>query len=72
MQVGKRIVSFCIHEANLSPAPLFAMSVPNLIGVCLLLPIVRSELARFVAFSKRVDGGATVEEADAVDRGHHS
>ena len=55
---------------DFSDASLFAMSIPNLIGVYLLLPVVRSELARFVAFSKRVDGGATVEEADAADHGH--
>lgn len=57
---------------DFSDASLFAMSVPNLIGVYLLLPVVRSELARFVAFSKRVDAGATVEEADAVDHDRHS
>lgn len=60
------------NATDFSDASLFAMSIPNLIGVYLLLPVVRSELARFVAFSKRVDGGATVEEADAVDHGHHS
>jgi alanine or glycine:cation symporter, AGCS family len=57
---------------DFSDASLFAMSIPNLIGVYLLLPIVRSELARFINFAKRVDDGATVEEADAVDREHHS
>ncbi len=60
------------NATDFSDASLFAMSVPNLIGVYLLLPVVRSELGQFVAFSKRVDGGATVEEADAVDREHHS
>ena len=60
------------NATDFSDASLFAMSVPNLIGVYLLLPIVRSELSRFVAFSKRVDAGATVEEADAVDRESHS
>ncbi len=44
------------------------MSIPNLIGVYLLLPVVRRELMRFVAFSKRVDAGATVEEADAAEQ----
>lgn len=33
-----------------------------------LLPIIRSELSRFIAFAKRVDEGASVEEADAFDR----
>jgi len=60
------------NATDFSDASLFAMSIPNLIGVYLLLPVVRSELSRFVAFSKRVDAGATVEEADAVDRENHS
>ncbi len=60
------------NATDFSDASLFAMSIPNLIGVYLLLPIVRSELARFISFSKRVDDGATVEEADALDREHHS
>ncbi len=60
------------NATDFSDASLFAMSIPNLIGVYLLLPVVRTELARFVAFTKRVDGGATVEEADAADHGHQS
>jgi AGCS family alanine or glycine:cation symporter len=60
------------NATDFSDASLFAMSIPNLIGVYLLLPVVSSELRRFIAFSKRVDAGATVEEADAVDREHHS
>lgn len=60
------------NATDFSDASLFAMSIPNLVGVYLLLPVVRSELARFVSFTKRVDAGASVEEADAVDREHHS
>ena len=56
------------NATDFSDASLFAMSIPNLIGVYLLLPIIRSELSRFIAFAKRVDGGASVEEADALDR----
>lgn len=52
---------------DFSDASLFAMSVPNLIGVYFLLPVVRNELNRFVAFSKRVDAGASIEEADAAE-----
>lgn len=52
---------------DFSDASLFGMSIPNLIGVYFLLPIVRSELARFIAFAKRVDAGATIEEADAAE-----
>jgi AGCS family alanine or glycine:cation symporter len=53
---------------DFSDASLFAMSIPNLIGVYLLLPVVRRELMSFLAFAKRVDAGATVEEADAAER----
>ncbi|MCX6875938.1 MAG: alanine/glycine:cation symporter family protein [Verrucomicrobia bacterium] len=53
---------------DFSDASLFAMSIPNLIGVYFLLPVVRRELNRFVAFSKRVDAGATIAEADAAER----
>lgn len=58
---------------DFSDASLFAMSVPNLIGVYFLLPVVRRELARFVDFTRCVDAGATVEEADAMERAsrHH-
>lgn len=52
---------------DFSDASLFAMSVPNLIGVYFLLPVVRNELNRFVAFAKRVDAGASIEEADAAE-----
>ncbi|MCF7675417.1 MAG: alanine:cation symporter family protein [Akkermansiaceae bacterium] len=52
---------------DFSDASLFAMSVPNLIGVYFLLPVVRNELSRFVAFTRRVDAGATIEEADAAE-----
>jgi AGCS family alanine or glycine:cation symporter len=60
------------NATDFSDASLFAMSIPNLIGVYLLLPVVRAELSRFISFAKRVDDGATVEEADALDREHHS
>lgn len=55
------------NATDFSDASLFAMSVPNLLGVYFLLPVVRNELRRFVAFSKRVDAGATIEEADAAE-----
>lgn len=56
------------NATDFSDASLFAMSIPNLLGVYFLLPVVRAELARFTAFAKRVDAGATIEEADAADR----
>jgi AGCS family alanine or glycine:cation symporter len=52
------------NATDFSDASLFGMSIPNLIGVYFLLPIVRSELARYLSFTKRVDEGATIEEAD--------
>lgn len=60
------------NATDFSDASLFAMSIPNLIGVYLLLPVVRQELMRFTAFAKRVDDGASVEEADKAERGEHS
>ncbi|MBK1881767.1 alanine:cation symporter family protein [Luteolibacter pohnpeiensis] len=51
---------------DFSDASLFAMSVPNLIGVYFLLPVVVRELGKFVRFSKRIDDGATVEESARI------
>ena len=56
------------NATDFSDASLFGMSIPNLIGVYFLLPVVRNELARFVAFTKRVDAGASVEDADRQER----
>ncbi len=56
------------NATDFSDASLFAMSVPNLIGVYFLLPVVRQELARFVAFTKRVDAGESVDQADRNER----
>jgi alanine or glycine:cation symporter, AGCS family len=52
------------NATDFSDASLFAMSVPNLIGVYILLPVVRSELARFMRFTKLVDSGKSIEQAD--------
>lgn len=56
------------NATDFSDASLFAMSIPNLIGVYFLLPIVKQELNRFVQFAKRVDAGHSVEEADRAER----
>lgn len=48
----------------LSDAMYFAMVLPNLIGLYFLLPVVKEELARFRSFVKKVDQGASPEEAD--------
>ncbi|MEM9236569.1 MAG: alanine/glycine:cation symporter family protein [Verrucomicrobiota bacterium] len=52
----------------LSDALYFAMVAPNLIGLYFLLPRVSKELGRFVSFARRVDGGATLEEADQAEK----
>ena len=48
---------------DFSDASLFAMSIPNLIGVYFLLPVIRRELEKFVAFTRRVDGGKSIRQA---------
>ncbi|WP_193210982.1 alanine/glycine:cation symporter family protein [Luteolibacter marinus] len=53
------------NAVDFSDASLFAMSIPNLIGVYFLLPVVHRELAKFLIFTKRVDGGASLDEAEA-------
>jgi AGCS family alanine or glycine:cation symporter len=50
---------------DFSDASLFAMSVPNLIGVYFLLPVIRKELAKFIDFTRRVDGGMSIKHAAA-------
>ncbi len=49
---------------DFSDAMLFSMSFANLIGVYLLLPVIRRELARFQLFAARVDEGESIEMAD--------
>lgn len=50
---------------DFSDAALLAMCFPNLIGVFILLPVVKSELTRFLHFVKRVDGGEDLDTAHA-------
>lgn len=47
----------------LSDAMYFAMVFPNLIGIYFLLPVVKKELEKFQRFAKRVDEGASLDEA---------
>jgi AGCS family alanine or glycine:cation symporter len=64
---------------DFSDAMLFSMAFANLIGVYTLLPVIKRELAMFLAFTKRVDAGESIEVADAHVRstfpaephGHH-
>ncbi|MFP6883527.1 MAG: alanine/glycine:cation symporter family protein [Roseibacillus sp.] len=53
------------NAVDFSDASLFAMSIPNLIGVYLMIPLIRRELAKFQHFANQIDGGASLEEADA-------
>lgn len=48
---------------DFSDAALLAMCFPNLIGVFILLPVVKAELARFRLFVKRVDDGEDLDTA---------
>ena len=50
---------------DFSDASLFAMSIPNLIGVYIMIPVVQRELRKFQAFASKVDGGASLDDADA-------
>jgi Na+/alanine symporter len=52
---------------DFSDGMLFAMSLFNLIGVYLLLPVVRREFDIFKAFAKRIDEGASVHDADEAE-----
>lgn len=56
------------NATDFSDASLFGMSIPNLIGVYFLLPVVKRELDRFIAFTKRIDAGEPIDEADRADR----
>ena len=49
---------------RISDSLFFAMVVPNLIGLYFLLPIVKQELEDFRRYAKRVDDGATLDEAE--------
>lgn len=51
------------NAVDFSDASLFAMSIPNLLGIYFLLPVVRKELLKFQRFAGHVDAGATLLEA---------
>lgn len=52
---------------DLSDAMYFAMVFPNLIGLYFLLPVVKDELHKFQLFAKRVDDGASLDEAESAE-----
>ncbi|MEM6910798.1 MAG: alanine/glycine:cation symporter family protein [Verrucomicrobiota bacterium] len=49
---------------DFSDAMLFSMSFANLLGVYLLLPVIKKELAKFQEFTAKVDDGKSIDEAD--------
>ena len=49
---------------DFSDASLFAMSIPNLIGVYLLIPIVRREYQDYLEYTKKIDQGVLPEDAE--------
>jgi alanine or glycine:cation symporter, AGCS family len=53
------------NAIDFSDASLFAMSVPNLIGVYVLMPVVSRELRKFQSFTRHVDAGDSLDEAEA-------
>jgi len=48
---------------DFSDASLFAMSIPNLIGVYFLLPVVRKELSKYQSYTRHVDQGVSLKDA---------
>jgi AGCS family alanine or glycine:cation symporter len=48
---------------DFSDASLFAMSIPNLIGVYFLLPVIRRELEKYTDYARRVDSGKSIRKA---------
>lgn len=61
------------NAVDFSDASLFAMSIPNLIGVYFLMPVVHRELKKFLHFTRAVDAGKSLDEAEAeveaIDQG---
>ena len=52
------------NAVDFSDASLFAMSIPNLIGVYLLIPIVRKEYQEYIEYTKKIDQGVPPEDAE--------
>ncbi|MCP5548202.1 MAG: alanine:cation symporter family protein [Akkermansiaceae bacterium] len=53
------------NAVDFSDASLFAMSIPNLIGVYFLLPVIHREVKKFIRFTRLVDGGKSIKDASA-------
>jgi len=51
------------NAVDFSDAALFAMSIPNLIGIYLLIPMVRKEYADYVEYTDKIDKGGSLEDS---------
>lgn len=51
---------------DFSDASLFAMSIPNLIGAYILMPVVSRELKKYREYTKMVDDGVSKDDAEAA------
>ena len=60
------------NAVDFSDASLFAMSIPNLIGVYVLMPVVFRELNKYLAYTKLVDSGKSQDEARAEVEGQNA
>jgi len=54
------------NAVDFSDASLFAMSIPNLIGVYVLMPVVFRELNKYLTYTKLIDSGKSQDEAYAA------
>ncbi|MDE0861645.1 MAG: alanine/glycine:cation symporter family protein [Akkermansiaceae bacterium] len=47
---------------DFSDAALFAMSIPNLIGVYLLIPIIKKEYREYLEYTRKIDAGESPDD----------
>jgi len=52
------------NAIDFSDAALFAMSIPNLIGIYFLIPVVRKEYADYVQYTKKIDQGGSLDDSE--------
>ena len=48
---------------DFSDAALFAMSIPNLIGVYLLIPIIKKEYREYLEYTRKIDAGESPDDS---------
>ncbi|HBE97259.1 MAG TPA: alanine glycine permease, partial [Verrucomicrobiales bacterium] len=49
---------------NFSDGMIFAMAIPNVVAMYLLMPKVKEELAKYLTFTEKVDQGVPPEDAE--------